>query len=290
MSLQDARSHLEALARLGADPAGVHIGGGEPFGDYPLLVSIVRAAREAGLAALGYVETNGYWAADAATVRARLLELRDAGMMQISISADVFHQVYVDPACVARLWETARVTLGDGGLRARRWRFLQAPQDLRQADESARRAAYRAALAARGERMTGRAARELAPLLPRRPPESFSGDSCGRALRESGHVHIDHHGNVFPGTCAGLVLGRASARRPLDEVLAGPRRLIWRTLVEGGPWALARLAEDEGFQLDPRGYADKCHLCTAVRTHLASRRRHGDELGPPELYAENPTA
>jgi len=284
MTEADAREHLSALARLGMPAAGVHVGGGEPFGDYRLLVAVVRAARDTRLDGIGYVETNGYWATEAGVVRRRLEELRDAGMRQISISADVFHQTFVDPACVTRLWHVARDVLGRGGVRARRWRFLEAPRDLRSAGEAERRAAYREALRAHSERMTGRAARRLAPLVPRRPAEAFEELGGCEALRDTDHVHLDPHGNVIPGTCVGLVLGKVTPARPVDAVLAGPRGPVWRLLVEGGPYGLMQHATTCGYREGPDGYADKCHLCTSVRTFLWRSGLHAGELAPSGVY------
>ena len=38
MSLEAAREHFAALVRLGVPASGVHVGGGEPFGNYELLL------------------------------------------------------------------------------------------------------------------------------------------------------------------------------------------------------------------------------------------------------------
>ena len=284
MSAGDARRHFEALARLGLDPSGIHVGGGESFGDYPLLLDVVRAARHAGLDGVGYVETNGYWATSRDVVRDRLLELREAGMRQIAISADVFHQSFVAPQRVALLWRTARDVLGQTGVRARRWQFLKSPIDLRSAGADERRAAYRDALAHHAERMTGRAAAELADLVEHHPAENFRGEDCAQGLADGAHLHIDPAGYVFPGTCAGLILGRAGPRTALDDVLAAPRGPLWRTLTEGGPWALRAEAMELGYRDQPGGYADKCHLCTRVRTFLFGQNRHPAEIGPADLY------
>ena len=67
MTPDAARGHFAALRRLSVPADGVHIGGGEPFGrgtqsDFDRLLAIVRAAREAGLDGVGYVETGGAWA------------------------------------------------------------------------------------------------------------------------------------------------------------------------------------------------------------------------------------
>jgi hypothetical protein len=288
MSIEAARQHWAALGRMGAEAEGLHIGGGEPFGDYERLVAVVRAAREAGLEGVGYVETNGFWATSDAVVRERLTELREAGMRQISISCDVFHQAFVDPAGPQRLWRVAGEVLGEAGVRARRWRFLQSPRDLRGADETAREAAYRKALAAHPERMTGRAAARLARLLPRRPAGEFCEERCTESLEEAGHVHVDPAGWVFPGTCAGILLGRADERTGLDEVLARPAGKVRRVLAARGPWGLREeLAAPFGYADEPEGYADKCHLCTSVRTFLFRSGKFGAELGPREVYAES---
>jgi radical SAM family protein len=286
MDQADARRHLSSLASLGVPASGVHIGGGEPFGDYPRLLSVVRAARGVGLAGVGYVETNGYWATSDAIAATRLAELREAGMQQISISADVFHQSWVDPVCVQRLHRVAVDVLGSGGVRARRWKFLQNPIDLRQADEATRRECYREALRAHGERMTGRAARVLADLVPRHPASAYAETACRESLVAGGHVHIDPKGHVFPGTCSGLLLGQATEALPLEDVLLQPPGPVRRALVAGGPVALMRLAEAEGYTQRDGGYAGKCHLCTDVRTFLFTRHHHVGEVGPREMVED----
>lgn len=288
MSVEAARRHWTAFGRMGVDARGLHVGGGEPFGDYERLVAVVRAAWEAGLEGVGYVETNGFWATDDGLVRERLAELREAGLRQISISCDVFHQAFVDPAGPQRLWRVAVEVLGEAGVRARRWRFLQSPRDLRGVDETTREAAYREALAAHPERMTGRAAARLARLMPRWPAEIFCEERCTESLEDAGHVHVDPAGWVFPGTCAGILLGRADERTELDEVLTRPAGQVRRILATRGPWGLREeLALSLGYKDEPEGYADKCHLCTSVRTFLFRTGKFAADLGPREVYEED---
>lgn len=291
MAVADARAHLAALARLGVPAEGVHIGGGEPFGDFDRLVAIVRAAQDAGLGGIGYVETSGVWATSEMVVRDRLATLAEAGMRQLSISADPYHQEFVPPDRVLRLHAVACEVLGTEGVRARRWKWLQQPEDVAAMKEDERLGLFARFLRQYPERMTGRAAAHLAPLLPHRPADDLPTDGC-RALLESRHVHIDPHGWVVPGTCAGIALGRASADRPLDELLAGWRLaespLIGR-LVGGGPRALLEDAMRLGFAADPAGYAGACHLCWSIRRHLVRAGAGADELQPADLYAEPAT-
>jgi MoaA/NifB/PqqE/SkfB family radical SAM enzyme len=287
MSVEDAARHFAALARLGVPAAGIHIGGGEPFMDFPRLLAIVQAARAAGLAGVGYVETNGFWATSPPIVRERLAALAEAGMLQLSISADPYHQEFVPPDRVQLLHQTARSVLGPGGVRARRWKWLKEARDVSVMDEAARQELFRTFLRQYPERMSGRAATHLAPLAARCPVDALPRDGCRRALLESGHVHVDPEGWVYPGTCAGIVLGRAGPELPLDALLGGWRledSPLVAALAEGGPTRLLEPAAGGGFLPDPAGYAGKCHLCWSLRCHLAGSGEEDNSLRPASLY------
>ncbi len=288
MEVSDAGAHFAALARLGVPAEGVHVGGGEPFGDFPRLLAIVRAAREAGPGGVGYVETSGVWATDDTLARDRLDALAKAGMRQISLSADPYHQEFIPPDRIRRLTAVAREVLGEGGVRARRWRWIQNPEDVAALSETDRRDLFRRFLQRYPERMTGRAAKALAPLVPRVAMEAVPEVPCKSPLLSDRHVHVDPEGWVYPGTCAGLTLGRVTREHPLDEMLAAWRpeaAPITTCLAQAGPRHLARWAADRGFEPDPDGYAGPCHLCWNVRAFLA-RTGGGGELRPVDLYAE----
>jgi hypothetical protein len=286
MSVEDAEGHFAALARLGVAGQAVHVTGGEPFGDFERLLEIVRAARRAGLQGVGYVETCGHWAVSDDVARGRLAVLAEAGMQQISISADPYHQEFVPPERVRRLLAAAGAVLGPRGVRARRWRWLKDPQDVAALAEPARQAVFRAFLARYPERMTGRAARELASLAARVPLEAIAAGPCREPLLEGRHVHLDARGWIYPGTCAGITLGRATRRIPLDERLGDWHPVGFSAaavLAQDGPRGLAAEAAERGWRPDAGGYAEPCHLCWSVRTFLAAAGAAGD-LGPQTLY------
>ncbi|NUQ48356.1 MAG: radical SAM protein, partial [Phycisphaerae bacterium] len=169
---------LDELAAAAGKTMRIHLAGGEPFGDWPRLVCIIRAARDAGLTRLEKVETNAFWASDDDLTRARL-ELLDAlGMEKLVVSSDVYHQEYVPFDNVRRCVETARRVLGRGRVRVRWWDFYNDPTSLRGASEPEKAAAYEAAFRRHGERLTGRAAQRLAALLPRQPAAHYAGENC----------------------------------------------------------------------------------------------------------------
>lgn len=295
MSVNDALAYWRGLRDVAASAGKsmrIHLSGGEPFGDWPHLLAIARAAHAEGLTRDGgfeKVETNAYWARDDDETRDRLAALRDCGMTMLVVSADVYHQEYVPFDRVERCVRIARAVLGDQGVRVRWWDFVARPVDLRHASPDEKRAAFADALQRHRERLTGRAADELCDFYPGQPPEAFADDVCTRAVLGGRHVHIDPYGNVFPGVCSGIILGNAK-EEPLPQMW---RRLSaeWRNhpivepVVRGSSTALYDAAARLGYEARPRGYANKCHLCTHVRQYLFERGGWERFVGPADCYA-----
>ncbi len=267
----------------------IHLAGGEPFLDWVQLVSVLRAARDAGLTRPAHVETNAAWATHDGLTRARL-ELLDAlGVQRLIVSADVFHQEYVPFERVERCVKHARQVFGKGRLIVRWWDFFNDPIDTRHMSTEEKEAAFRAALAQHPDRMNGRAADEVAHLLPLHAPEAFAGAKCDDEVLRSRHVHIDPDGQVFPGTCAGIILGTANERsvgQVWNDLSANwPDHPVVSVVVAGGSYELARRAEEFGFRPQPDGYASKCHLCQHVRQFLFDHGHWPDHVGPAACYA-----
>jgi organic radical activating enzyme len=282
---------LHRVAQRVGKTIGIHISGGEPFGNWDNLLAIARAAHQAGLTAAGSfekVETNAYWADCDAIVGERVKALDDCGMQMLVVSADVYHQQFVDFDRVRRCVEVARDVLGEGRVRVRWWDFYNRPIDVRRLSPAERDATFREALGRHRERLTGRAADELPQYLQRRPAETFAHEHCTRAVLGSRHVHVDPFGNVFPGVCTGIILGNAEAE-PIEAMW---QRLAtsWRQdeilsdLIEGGACRLMQRARELGYQPLAQGYADRCHLCTHVREFLFERGEYPQRIGPAACY------
>ena len=102
-------------------------------------------------------------------------------------------------------------------------------------------------------------------------------------------MHIDPFGNVFSGTCSGIIVGNIN-QTPLEE--------IWKqfdpqsgglinTLFNKGPYGLLTEAEKQGYRRKDF-YAGKCHLCTSIRQFFFKNGLEKSIVGPAECYAEVP--
>jgi hypothetical protein len=281
---------LDALAAAHGKSMRIHLTGGEPFDDWERLAGLVRAAQAAHLSPLEKVETNASWATEDALVRTRLELLAALGVQKLVVSADIFHQVWVPLERVQRCVAGARRIFGPGRVNVRWWDFFQSPVDPRALAPAARRDAFRASLLRHPERLTGRAAQQLALLLPGQPADAFAAENCVAALLDSRHVHVDPYGHVFPGTCAGIILGRAGPGTPGIPALWDALAAHWSAhpvlaaLVTGGPRALLVSAVALGYRPLAAGYASPCHLCAHVRGFLRRHEPWSRWLGPDECY------
>ncbi len=134
-------------------------------------------------------------------------------------------------------------------------------------------------------RFNGRAAGRLAGLLAAQPAEAFRPVTCLAGFLGAKGVHVDPYGNVFSGTCSGIVLGNID-ETPLEEIWKafhpGQIELV-RMLCEKGPYGLLEKAQGLGYETLP-AYADKCHLCTHIRQFLFESRVEPSVIGPGDCY------
>ena len=287
MPVESAVAWWADLAAASPHGCRVHLTGGEPFGDWERLIAVCRRARSEGLSGLELVETNAYWADDVSLVRDRLRQLDEAGMEKFKISADPYHQQFVPLERCRLAARAAEEVLGSDRVQVR-WRdWLDEGFDTAGLDEAARRELFQSYARRGRERMNGRAVSRLASGLVSMEPSAFADKPCGDSLLRSRHVHLMPDGGIMPGTCAGILLGRAGCK-PIAEIWRGlsqdhAERAVVGPLASSGPTALLQEAVAHGFV--PGRYASKCHLCWDVRRHLASLKLHPDELGPGWMYA-----
>ena len=290
MSVESAIDYWRGVRNLAGERGKVHITGGEPFLDYERLCKLLQAGQEQGLGGLEKIETNASWCSSASLAHARLGELKCLGLKKLQVSTDIYHQQYVPLECVRLAVEAGRKILGDQGVQVRWEDFLAGPELVDAMPETQRRAAFATTVAQRRERMVGRAAEELASLFPSRDYDSFAEVNCRGALLGAKHVHIDGAGNVFSGTCAGIIVGNPASEGPggferLWRSFDFRKHPIYSILAAKGPVGLLRLAEPLGYR-PLRGYADKCHLCYDIRRYLYQKGRYHQYLGPGVCYGQ----
>jgi hypothetical protein len=289
MEVDDALCWWEQL--IAASPHGcrIHLTGGEPFGDWPRLADIALRARRAGLGPLEKVETNGFWARDVAQITDRLRLLDEAGMEKLSISADPYHQQFVPIGRVRLLARVAAEVLGAARVQVR-WADWLAEGFDTDALSPARRAEVFAAFGQGGrDRLAGRAATCLAGRSGLKTAGEFVDNSCHDALLRSKHVHVGPGGELMPGTCGGIVLGRLDGGETVSDIWRSLNRHgrdmpVLGPLARGGPMELAAA---EALDVDPRQtVASKCELCWLSRRRLRLAGRHEALLGPGWMYRE----
>lgn len=284
ISACDALKIWRELEEISPHGCKVHLTGGEPFGNYALLLEVVRRASDEGLGQTDKVETNGFWAADQQIVKKRIGELDAAGMKLFAVSCDPYHQQYIPIETLRLLVRTAEELITPHRVQVR-WRdYLEMGTNTNTLEEPQRARLYLDWINKGRDRISGRAADMLSPYMEKHPPETFIGQDCREPLLKSGNIHVTPTGVVLPGVCSGLCLGNA-LQEHAGNIWARVYkehndRPILGTLVNQGPAGLLDMAQKAGFRPDPLGYAGKCHLCWDIKKYFAKNRMYANELCP----------
>ncbi len=285
MPVDTAIDAWRSLRTLAGESARVHLTGGEPFLCWERLQEILDQAKKQGLGQADLVETNGFWAADQKIVTQRLRILNELGVRRLKISTDPFHQEYVDIEPVRRLADLAKEILGPDRVLVRWRKYLENPVEMKNLTADQRKAQLVRAMEDYRCRFTGRAAVELAEWAAPQSMESLTAMSCKADFLGAKGIHIDPFGNVFSGTCSGIIIGNVN-QRPLDEIwrqFEPTQSELVETVFNRGPAGLFGRAAKLGYEESPL-YADKCHLCTSIRQSFFDNRHEAAVVGPAECY------
>lgn len=275
----------EGLRDITGDSAKIHITGGEPFLYFEHLINILEQAQKRGFGEIDLLETNGFWATDNNVAENRLKLLDKLGLNRLKISCDPFHQEYVDIEPVRRLAETAEKVLGSDRVMVR-WRdYLDKPLNLKELTPQQRKEYYIKTMREYPCRFTGRAAEKLAPLIACETIGQIIKRDCSKTFLAGKGVHIDPFGNVFSGTCSGIIVGNV-VRQSLSNIWSRfdpAGKFVIERLFNKGPAGLYEYARDYSYQPE-KFYAGKCHLCSSVRQFLVEKGLLEDEIGPSQCY------
>jgi sulfatase maturation enzyme AslB (radical SAM superfamily) len=287
MPVDTAISAWHSLKILAGDTAKIHITGGEPFLYWEHLKAILEQAGKQKFGKVDMIETNGFWAINEKIVRQRIKTLDKLGMHRLKISTDPFHQEYVDIEPVRLLADMASDILGPDRVLVRWRKYLENPIKMKGLSSDKLKQQYIRAINDYPCRFTGRAAGDLADLVASIPAEALSLMNCKSDFLGAKGVHIDPFGNVFSGTCSGIIIGNVN-HRPLEEIwkqFHPAQSEFINTLFEQGPSGLLKEATSAGYT-KTKGYANKCHLCTSVRKFLFDKGLGKSIIGPSECYLD----
>ena len=292
MPVETAIKAWQSLKILAGDSAKIHFTGGEPFLYWDHLQKILEQAQRQNLGKVDLIETNGFWATSEKIVRQRLKRLDKLGMNRFKVSTDPFHQEYVDIEPVRRLAEVAAEILGSERVLVRWRKYLDTPTEMKNLPPAKLKQQYINAINDYPCRFTGRAAGGLAEIVASKSVESLAAMNCKSDFLGAKGVHIDPFGNVFSGTCSGIIIGNinvGAVREPplLEDIWKqfDPRSSgLISTLFNNGPYGLLAKAEELGYKR-AGFYAGKCHLCTSIRQFFFDNSVEDSIIGPAECYS-----
>ena len=287
MSKDIFTSSWQSLKTIAGDSAKIHITGGEPFLYFNYLCELLEAAQKQNLGKVDTIETNGFWAENKTDIEKKLKVLDSLGMHRLKISCDPFHQEFVNIETVRLLADTARQILGPERVLVRWGKYSDSPVNIKNLADEAKFKQFTASLKDYPCRFTGRAAGKLAEFTADKSVEQLKNKNCKKSFLDSKGIHIDPYGNIFSGTCSGIILGNV-AQKPLE--------LIWQkfhpsndkiieTLFNLGPAGLIEEAQALGYE-KLNLYSGKCHLCFSLRKLFFERRLYKSCINPAECYSE----
>ena len=296
ISHQDLETILSLLARSiqpspwGAETIslnhGLHLTGGEPFLNYPLLLKAVEMAEDLGIPST-FVETNCFWCKDDEVTREKLNRLKAAGLKGILISVNPYYAEYVPFERTERCIRVSREVF-DANVMVYQLEYYHRFKQLGVKDrislEDYQALTRNENLAERVELfLQGRAARQLRDFYPAYPARAFFGQPCRPTFLRNWHNHFDNYGNLIPGYCGGVSLGRWENLEELtSEGVDLEEQPVLGFLIKEDIGGLLAFARDFGYYEVPGGYLSKCDLCLDLRGFLVSQ--DFKELGPKEFY------
>jgi hypothetical protein len=291
MEPEEVRTALEAML-IWEQRFQVHITGGEPFLNFPLLLHAVETATVLGIS--NYLETNAGWCVREELVEKRFIALREAGLRAVLISCSPFHAESIPLERTFLAIRKALQIFGQQGVIVYLSEWLPQLQTFDHGSTTSLEAyveAYGAQDAGRlfwegyGLISGGRSGYRLGHLVKGRPAGDFQGQSCQQEILYAHHSHFDLYGNFISGFCGGLTVGDWHDLPVLmDRFRSGEYPKLILILVEEGPYGLYAFAREVyGYQALEEGFAGKCHLCVDVRRHLV-RQGEFPELEPREFY------
>jgi len=271
MKAEEVRDYLEELSKIRL-PEWVCIFGGETLLYPELLFNVIKEAKKFEVPQVSVI-TNGFWGEDEQLARKYVTNLKNAGLDQLVVSVDAFHQEFIPLKAVKNVLRAVEdVGMENIEVDAKVLGTLEEQNVFNERTEALLkeiRKEFNIKIDVAPIHLYGRAAHELARYLP---SKGIPEDRCNSlryygSLKDPIGIEIEPNGWVW--ICTGVAIGNAKTdtlSRILREYNYKENPII-RIVVDEGPAGLLRLAVEKGYE-PLKGYTDKCHLCFEARKFL----------------------
>ena len=292
MGVDEVTTALKQAKTMWGQGFQVHLTGGEPFLNFPLLLESVKAARDLNIPI--YAETNAGWCKDISFAESRFEHLKQAGLEAVLVSVSPFHQESIPLQRTLNGISAARLVFGESRVYVYQADWL--PEMVRhQMTEQVLLDTYISHYGQDAGKYLwygfglisgGRAGYRLGNLISKQHPEDFKGMTCQAELLHAPHSHLDLYGNFIPGFCGGISMGDwHNLKKVVQGFRQGKLPPMLQLLNDGGPYQLFKTTQESfGYKELTEGYAGKCHLCVDVRQHMTKTGVWQENLRPSLFY------
>jgi molybdenum cofactor biosynthesis enzyme MoaA len=268
MEIEDGLNYLEETTSVTKLDSFMIFGGESML--YPQrAITLFQKAKALGIPKIELI-TNGSWGSDKRQFQELAIELKNAGVNEVSISVDAFHIQHIP----LRFPRTAGLASLAAGIKLVVWNVTivedkNAKNQFDQETKKILRTLEPTGIEAHFNKIfpQGRARTSLRQFFPKQNLEG----SCPQAeiaLINPNCITMDPRG--WASTCWSLSIGNAK-KTPLSALITNynwKNHPVTQTLVESGPEGLLKLPETSNFTFNPDIYIDKCHLCWDIRKFL----------------------
>ncbi|MCM8785161.1 MAG: radical SAM protein [Candidatus Omnitrophica bacterium] len=264
----------------------LHLTGGEPFINLPLLIEAVKICRNFEIPF--FIETNCYWAKNKEIAENILIRLKESGLNSIMLSYSIFYVYKVPIRNFENAMEVSFKIFGRENVsfytfnayRIVKESGISESFDFEKSIEIIGKEKFLNFL---GNYLVpkGKCLYTLEKWFYKYSPERFKGANCIAEFLNPHHIHIDLYGNYIPSFCSGITLG--NYKRVLENGIIMNDRVL--NFLINDIYQLLLWAEGLGYKRKD-AYINKCHLCLDIRKFLVDNGFKFDCLKPEEFYHE----
>lgn len=261
--------------------------GGEPTLHNELLLNLISHAKKNQIPNI-MMFTNGEWGNDTNVVEKMCAEYKKAGLTEIIISVDKFHQKRISLESCKEIAQTAL----NKGIRVRyNVCYLEDINAENEVDNRNREIIREISLnktyiQLQKLRICGRAENLLHHYSMLSSAININKPCNERSyfgpLFEPNGILVDCHGYVQ--ICDGISIGSVLTNQ-IDEIIEKYNykdNLITKAIVEEGPIGLLKYTDTKSISIDKKKFVDNCHVCYHLRKLLV--KKFPNILSPSHLY------